>query len=208
MTATTIHPADAALLGWLGHADQCDSAPGASLDGFLRHGAALFGAGHVVGESNRRLAEIWRNLANRGVSLIGPSFDPTNTMKVWGTRQGARRRDLGCRLHGGEAPSPAVAPRTGSSAWSRWRREASAWAWDEDKRRAAAQTAFAAERLRLQLELVWMGPASPVDQLPAAGRQGSIRPVGGAGSDSVPSSHACESARPREGTRPGRRRPQ
>jgi hypothetical protein len=131
-------------------------------------------------------------------------------MKVWGPRQGPRRRDLGRRLHAGEAPSPAIPHRTGSSAWSRWRREASAWAWDEDKRRAAAQTAFAAERLRLQLELVWMGPTSPVDQLPAAGRKGSVRPVGGAGTDSIPSScvgHAGESAGPGDSTRPGRRRP-
>ncbi|HEY5196989.1 MAG TPA: hypothetical protein VIJ51_08170 [Solirubrobacteraceae bacterium] len=177
MTTTMIHPADAALLGWLGYAGRCDSSHDDSLDGFLRHGEALFGAGHVIGDSNLRAAEVWRALAGRGVSLIGASFDPTGTIKVWGPRHAGRRRDLGCRLYAGEPPTPATVSRPGSPAWSRWKRDASAWARQEVKRTAAAQSRFAAERLRLQLEMLWAAPASPVDQPPASGAGGPVRPV-------------------------------
>jgi hypothetical protein len=177
MTATTIASADAALLGWLGYAQRCDMSDDDCVAGFLRSGHALFGTGYAVGESNLRAAAAWRRLAGRGVSLIGPAFDPTDTIKVWTDRRAARRDELGCRLHAGDTAAPAPVRRTGSPAWREWKRDASAWARDEDDRLAAAQARFAAERVRLGLEALWAQSTSRIDQRPAAQARRRRSPV-------------------------------
>jgi hypothetical protein len=162
MTATTIARADAALLGWLDYAARCDSSHDDAIDEFVRYGERLVAAGYAVGECDIRAAAAWRALAARGVDLIGPAFGLTDIARPSGKRREARRRDLGCRLYAGNVAVPTPVRRRGSPAWRSWKRDACAWAREEDTRRVAAQERFAAERVRLRLELLWAAPVAGV----------------------------------------------
>jgi hypothetical protein len=150
--------ADAALLGWLEFAARHDQMDAESIDAFIDHGRLLCSGGGGRRRIEGRLVDEWRVLAARGVDLIGPAFDPENTMKVWGPRRKHRLQELGRRLLESDGVPPDPTGK-GTPAWWTWKRQAADWAREEDHWRRDARRRFAGERIRLGLEAAWAEPA-------------------------------------------------
>jgi hypothetical protein len=159
-----VSQADAALIGWLRYALPRAGDDMPALRRFIARGQELSCAPRSDVLAGAQLDE-WRQLARRGVALIGRAFDPSNETRAWAPRQTGRRAALGVRLYADPSFRLPGAPQTRLPSWDAWVRDLLVWKRERDARFADDQRRFAAERTRLRLESLWAapgaGPAAP-----------------------------------------------